>query len=72
MSFKMNSKEFKMFAEYINKKAKGADITFYEDHQKLMAKFINDNNEQIEITFFSEEIGSFTKLTKSRYLSEEL
>lgn len=72
MSFKMPAKEFKMFAEYINKKAKGSDITFYEDHQKLVAKFTNDFNEQIEVTFFSEEIGNFTKLTKSQYLSEEL
>lgn len=68
----MTSKEFQAFVQYINKKAKAADITFYEDHQKLIAKFTNDINEQIEVTFFSEEVGSFTKLTKSRYLSEEL
>lgn len=72
MAFKLSSQDFKMFTEYVNKKAKGSDITFYEDHQRFVAKFTNDFGEQIEVTFFSQEISSFAKLTKSCHLSEEL
>lgn len=72
MAFKMSSKDFEIFAKYIDKRAKGSDIIFHEDHQKLIAKFTNAIGEQIEVSFYSEEIGSFAKLSKSCLLSEEL
>jgi hypothetical protein len=68
----MSSSDFALLAKYIDKKAKGSNISFMEDGQRFIVKFSDNLGEEVQITFFAEEISSFAKITTSRLLSEEL
>jgi hypothetical protein len=70
MNFKMNAKDFELLAKFVEKKAKGADLTFRGDNDaKLEVRLTMASGEDVTITFTSTGIA---KIIRARNLGDEL
>lgn len=73
MNFKMSAKDFELLAKYVNKKAKGSDLSFKSDNSNQMeVRLTLENGEDARVIFFTEEMSSFPKVVTSRNLGEEV
>jgi hypothetical protein len=70
MNFKMTGKDFEVFSKFIEKKAKGSELTFRSDNnEKLEVRLTLADGTDCTIIFVKD---GFAKITRARNLSEEL
>lgn len=76
MNFKLSAANFEMLVEYVQKKAKGSDMTFSLSQNGIMeVKLTNLQNDIAVITLFQEqgaEGTSFPKIAVTRRLGDEI
>lgn len=73
MNFKMSAKDFELLAKYVNKKAKGSDLSFKSDNSNQMeVRLTLENGEDARVVFFAEEVNTFPKVITSKNLGEEI
>lgn len=76
MSFRLSYSNFKLLNDYLDKKAKGCDMTLSEINNTLEIKFFNIFDEQCVITLFEEVKDgtgtSFPKIAVTRRLGDEI
>jgi hypothetical protein len=75
MSFKIGAGDFQMLVKYVDKNAKGADLTFsYHQNGYIEIKLNNTLQEQVVITLYEEkDTGtSFPKIAVTRRLGDEI
>lgn len=75
MNFKLSYSNFELLNKYIEKKAKGADLTLSVTHQgQLEVKLSNTAQEQVIITLFEDREGgaSLPKIAVTRRLGDEI
>lgn len=75
MSFKMSADNFQLLVSYVEKKAKGATMTFQEGmHGTMEIKLSNTLDEPVIITLYEENDKgtNFPKISVSRRLGDEI
>jgi hypothetical protein len=76
MIFKMSYSDFELLAKYLERQAKGKDITLnYQQNQFLEVRVSNLLEEPVVITLYPQEDGkatSFPKISVTRRLGDEI
>ncbi len=74
MSFKMTRSDFDMLAKYMDRQAKGSDLTFTLDaHGGSVNIKVSDNNSDIaNITLYAEGSNITPKIAVTRGLGDEI
>lgn len=72
--FKISASDFELLMKYYSKKAKGSDITVYQDSRQTVLKMdlTTELTEPVTIEFYDEQTHMIPKILKKVGLGEEL